>query len=268
MEVFDATVKSLVNAGVMVILNNHISDAMWCCGLTDGNGLWHNKNYTADQWQDAIVAMSKNYKDEPMVIGNDLRNEIRTDRNDLMIPTWGTGNVRTDWKLAATNAGNAILAEVPDILIIIEGLNYANDMLPIKTDPITLDVANRLVYSFHYYDWQPSVAGYHTYEELRDDLDKNVAFMLEEGHDYTAPVWMGEFGTNSDSKYWMYLIEYLGERHQIGWAYWAYNGYQRTPADDESFGILESDMVTVRHPWKLADLQKVQDITKPTAFLQ
>jgi len=88
-----------------------------------------------------------------MVIGNDLRNEIRTDRNDLMIPTWGTGNVRTDWKLAATNAGNAILAEVPDILIIIEGLNYANDMLPIKTDPITLDVANRLVYSFHYYDW-------------------------------------------------------------------------------------------------------------------
>jgi len=48
MEVFDATVKSLVNAGVMVILNNHISDAMWCCGLTDANGLWHNKRYTAD----------------------------------------------------------------------------------------------------------------------------------------------------------------------------------------------------------------------------
>ena len=48
MEVFDATVKALVNAGVMVILNNHISDAMWCCGETDGNGLWHNPRYSAD----------------------------------------------------------------------------------------------------------------------------------------------------------------------------------------------------------------------------
>ena len=50
MEVFDETVKSLTKAGVMVILNNHISDAKWCCGAMDGNGLWHNKNYTADQW--------------------------------------------------------------------------------------------------------------------------------------------------------------------------------------------------------------------------
>lgn len=88
-----------------------------------------------------------------MVIGNDLRNEIRTDRKDLMIPTWGSGHERTDWAMAATKAGNAILAEDPTQLIIIEGLNYANDMTPIKTDPIKLDVSNRLVYSFHYYDW-------------------------------------------------------------------------------------------------------------------
>ena len=46
MEIFDATVGALVKAGVMVILNNHISDAKWCCGLLDGNGLWHNKHYT------------------------------------------------------------------------------------------------------------------------------------------------------------------------------------------------------------------------------
>ena len=83
--------------------------------------------------------------------------------------------------------------------------------------------------------------------------------MLEEGHDYTAPLWLGEFGTNSDSDYWKYLIQYLGERQQIGWSYWAYNGYQhtpakQTPADDESFGILNNDMKTVRHPWKLADI--------------
>jgi len=45
MEIFDKTVESLTNAGVAVILNNHMSDAGWCCSDTDGNGLWHNANY-------------------------------------------------------------------------------------------------------------------------------------------------------------------------------------------------------------------------------
>lgn len=45
MEVFDATIKALSDAGQMVILNNHVSDAGWCCHPDDGNGLWHNPNY-------------------------------------------------------------------------------------------------------------------------------------------------------------------------------------------------------------------------------
>ena len=72
--------------------------------------------------------------------------------------------METDWKLAATKAGNAILKEDPTQLIIIEGLNYANDMSPIKNDPIKLDTPNKLVYSFHYYDWQPHVAKFGSYE--------------------------------------------------------------------------------------------------------
>jgi len=45
MEVFDATIKALTDANQMIILNNHISDAGWCCSPNDGNGLWHNPNY-------------------------------------------------------------------------------------------------------------------------------------------------------------------------------------------------------------------------------
>jgi endoglucanase len=48
LEVFDKTVESLTEAGLAVILNNHISDAIWCCSADDGNGLWHNQNYSAD----------------------------------------------------------------------------------------------------------------------------------------------------------------------------------------------------------------------------
>ena len=97
----------------MVILNNHISDAMWCCGETDGNGLWHNPSYSADRWENALIELTKLYAVEPMVIGNDLRNEIRNDKNDHLTPDWGSGNVDTDWKMAATKAGNAILKEDP-----------------------------------------------------------------------------------------------------------------------------------------------------------
>ena len=259
MNIFDATVVALTNAGVMVVLNNHISDAMWCCSNDDSNGLWHNQNYTDEQWIQAVQDIAARYSHIPMVVANDLRNEIRADYNNNLYPSWGSGDKDTDWKDAATRAGNAVHKEVPDQLIIVEGLSYANDMSPIKTDPIQLDKPNKLVYSFHYYDWQPSVAGYDSYEQLRDDLDSHVAFMIEEGHDYTAPLWLGEFGTNSDSNYWKYLIQYLAERPQIGWSYWAYNGYQHDPSDDESFGILNNDMKTVRHPWKLSSLQTVQN---------
>ena len=71
-----------------------------------------------------------------MVIGNDLRNEIRDDIKEGLRPKWGNGDVDTDWKMAAEKAGNAILKEDPTQLIIIEGLNYANDMSPIKDSPI------------------------------------------------------------------------------------------------------------------------------------
>jgi hypothetical protein len=88
-----------------------------------------------------------------MVIGNDLRNEIRNDDREMLWPSWNTLNESTDWKAAATLAANKIHEIDPNQLIFIEGLNYANDMSPIKKSPIMLNVKNKLVYSFHYYSW-------------------------------------------------------------------------------------------------------------------
>lgn len=153
MQIFDKTVESLTNSGVAVILNNHISDAMWCCSNEDRNGLWHNKHYSADDWQTAVVGMSERYNQNPLVIGNDLRNEIRDDVVNMLHESWGSGNIDTDWKLAATKCGNEVLNVAPDSLVIIEGLNYANKMSMIRNKPITLDYPNKLVYSFHLYSW-------------------------------------------------------------------------------------------------------------------
>eukprot|EP00351_Strombidinopsis_sp_SopsisLIS2011_P005947 CAMPEP_0116877330 /NCGR_PEP_ID=MMETSP0463-20121206/9113_1 /TAXON_ID=181622 /ORGANISM="Strombidinopsis sp, Strain SopsisLIS2011" /LENGTH=131 /DNA_ID=CAMNT_0004524509 /DNA_START=258 /DNA_END=653 /DNA_ORIENTATION=+ len=124
MEIFDITVQSLSDAGQMIILNNHMSDAGWCCSPDDGNGLWHNPNYPTQMWMDCWTNMTARYSDNKLVIASDLRNELRHDKVHGGRATWGWGG-DNDWHAAATRAGNAILAVNPDQLIIVEGLMYA-----------------------------------------------------------------------------------------------------------------------------------------------
>jgi hypothetical protein len=78
--VFDQTIFALNDNGVMVILNNHINDAIWCCSSHDANGLWYNANYTESDWLDTLFEMTSRYSQNEMVIGVDLRNEIREDK--------------------------------------------------------------------------------------------------------------------------------------------------------------------------------------------
>ena len=137
MEILDKTVESLTQAGVAVILNNHISDAGWCCSYKDSNGLWHNKNYTSDQWVEAVAGLSERYLSNILVIGHDLRNEIRPDEVNKMKPSWNYGPKDEDWKHAATIAGNEILKRNPNQLIIVEGMISSGWLQPMKFSPIT-----------------------------------------------------------------------------------------------------------------------------------
>jgi endoglucanase len=50
LEVFDAVIAALASEGLFVILDNHISDAGWCCSDTDGNGLWYNGRFPESTW--------------------------------------------------------------------------------------------------------------------------------------------------------------------------------------------------------------------------
>lgn len=50
MDIFDLVITSLTDKNIMVILNNHIGKAMWCCSETDGEGLWYNDIYSENQF--------------------------------------------------------------------------------------------------------------------------------------------------------------------------------------------------------------------------
>lgn len=66
-EAHRAVVEELVKEGVMVILDNHLSQPMWCCGDHDGNGFFGDMYFDPKEWLQALAMVAKIYKDTPMV---------------------------------------------------------------------------------------------------------------------------------------------------------------------------------------------------------
>ncbi len=237
LDVLDRTVEALTSRGLMVVLDNHNSDAEWCCGK-DGNELWYNERYPESSWIADWKAVAERYRDDPWVIGVDLRNEPRGPA------TWG-GPPETDWHAAAERAGNAVLAVNPSLLVFVEGTRYAADLSGVGTLPVELDVADRVVYEAHDYAWFEPHASY-------DDWVSRITprwGYLATGPD-PHPLWIGEFGTcyrspecvqSDDPKQYGFwfgaLIRWIAQ-HGADWAYWALNGTQST-GEGRAFGAVE-----------------------------
>jgi endoglucanase len=136
LDIFDDVVHALANEGLLIILDNHMSNADWCCSNNDGNALWYNQDYPESSWIADWKGMAARYANIPEVIGADLRNEPRADA------TWG-GPEPTDWRAAAQRGGNAVLKVNPKLLIFVEGINYALDLTGVANLPVVLNVPHR-----------------------------------------------------------------------------------------------------------------------------
>lgn len=231
MEVFDAIIESLTKVGLIVILNNHTSDATWCCSGNDNNGLWYNENVSEESWISDWEKLAERYKNNKFVVGADLRNELRRNNEMGLSPGWGNGGAN-DWKKAAAKAGNAILEIAPHWLIVVEGLNYSADFSKIKTSPLSLNVANRIVYSPHVYHWFTNFSEKTSYQEAASYWDKKWGFFVKDlDKSYTAPIWISEFGNGLTSNkphskpriWWKHLMCYLQER-DVSYSYWSFTG--------------------------------------------
>ncbi|MEU6933584.1 cellulase family glycosylhydrolase [Streptomyces sp. NPDC046374] len=214
LQVMDSVIAALTADGFAVILNNHTTSYRFCCGL-DGNERW-NSGQTTRQWIDDWVFLAKRYQNNTRVVGADLRNEVRRDTwNDS---NWGWGN-DFDLNKAFEEAGNEILRADPDLLIVMEGINWqgiptdisphGRPMLtPVATLSNTLIHSDKLVYAAHFYGYTgPNHTGATgtgethdpRYEELTPEqlvkaVDDEALFVTREGQHFTAPVWISEFG--------------------------------------------------------------------------
>jgi endoglucanase len=258
MEVMDAVISALAKAHIMVILDNHVSRADWCCGDKDGNGLWANEGYSEDKWIADWETIIQRYRHVPYVVGADLRNELRSGA------TWGGTDRAKDWHGAAERGGNAVLGANPNLLIIVEGPDYSTNFRDVPALPVRLQVAKRLVYSPHDYGMSQKLPS--SYEELKAHLDRQWGHLLHATP--ATPLWVGEFGicqkTEQCQKYgeWFpWFIRYLKETG-ISWGYWPLNGTQSSGGGRhydtvESYGLLGPDYRSIAAPDVLKQLSDI-----------
>ena len=242
LDVYHAVVDSLTAAGLLVIVNNHITQATWCCGANPCDLGWSNTWFggelfcpvpqTEEQWIRNWETVMRPLVRNSLVLGADLRNEVRG--------LWGTMHWK-EWAMAAEKASERLLALNPDWLMIVEGISSANDLSGVRTRPVHLSTPGRVVYSAHVYAWSGwgSLAPFsgRSYEDFAAQMWKNWAYLVVGD---IAPVWVGEIGTpdhpdDGDRNYWCHLIRFLNEV-DVSWGYWALNARKAWGAP-EGYGL-------------------------------
>lgn len=258
MDVMDAVIDALARAHIMVILDNHVSRADWCCSETDGNGLWFNDEYPEEKWLADWTALARRYASQPWVVGADLRNELRNGA------AWGGTNPKLDWHAGAERGGKAVLTGNPRLLIMVEGPNYSTDLTGFDRLPVKLPVEHRLVYSPHAYD--------NSYGAHDEHYEARAGFLAHK--EPGVPVWFGEMGTcqkldcGENSEWFkLFVRDVLAKNDQLGWSYWPLNGTQSSGASRkydavETYGLLTTNYKDLAAPELIEMLRSVEGQTR------
>jgi len=259
LQLMDRVVQEAGERGIQIILDRHRPDSG---GQSE---LWYTAQYSEERWINDWVMLAAHYANNPTVIGADLHNEPHG------TASWGTGNLATDWRLAAERAGNAILAANPDWLILVEGVSsnvqgdsgnywWGGNLRGVQNYPVRLNVPNRVVYSPH--DYGPGVATQTWFSD--PSFPNNMPALWDSYWGYIsknniAPILMGEFGghsvdTTSTEGIWQNkLVDYI-KANDLYWTYWCLN-----PNSGDTGGLLLDDWQT----WNAPKQMMLDRIIKP-----
>lgn len=259
LHIMDTIIVEAGKRGLKIILDQHRPN------VNAQSALWYTDHLSQATWLAQWQALAERYRGNDAVIGADLHNEPSG------ACTWGTGDPKTDWALAAELCGNTILEVNPNWLIVVEGIEKILDksgnvldwtwkggeLINARKYPIELKVPSRLVYSAH--DYGPSVFDQHWFHDptFPDNLpgfwDMHWGYLQQQG---VAPVLVGEFGgpsvgRNTEGIWQRTLVAYL-KKNRLHYTYWCLN-----PDSGDTGGLLENDWRTI-HPAKQALLKTDQ----------
>ncbi len=263
LEIMDAIVTEAGKQGLMIILDCHRLNNQRIPAL------WYGDGFTEWDWIRGWAMLTERYKDQPNVIGADLKNEPHGKA------TWGTGDRQTDWRLAAERAGNAVLNINPNWLIFVEGIEenvpgqklgkhwMGGNLEGVKKWPVRLNRQQQLVYAPHEYG--PALFKHTWFDDAKfpqnmvNIWDTSFYYIAREG---IAPIWIGEFGgrevdRESKSGQWQNAFVDFIKQEKLGFAYWAWN-----PNSGDTGGLLQDDWQAI-HAEKQALLNSLLP-AKPT----
>lgn len=249
LEVFDYFIHEASKRGLYLILDRHRPTS------AQQSELWYTQEVSENKWIEDWVFLATRYKKNAYVIGCDLHNEPNGSAR------WGNGDPATDWKAAAERAGNAILKANPNLLIVVEGIQYGKNgdaywwggtLDQIRELPVELSIPNKVVYSPHDYGagvWKQTWFDASNFPHNMNAIwDEKWGYIAKEN---IAPIWIGEFGGREvgyDTKEGLWqnkLVEYLYE-NGMSYAYWCLN-----PNSGDTGGILSDD-------WKMINQGKIE----------
>jgi endoglucanase len=236
----DAFVQRAKAYGLNVILDRHRP------GSEAQSELWYTERFPESTWISDWQMLAQRYAGESSVIGFDLHNEPHGSA------CWGCGDAAVDWQAAATRAGDAVLAVNPELLIIVEGVERQNDgsytwwgggLADAGSDPVTLSVPDRVVYSPHDYPASIYPQEWFTSPDYPANLpafwDSQWGYLAKEG---IAPVLVGEFGsklqTDGDRAWFENIVAYLAGSG-MSFSYWSFN-----PNSGDTGGLVQDDWTT------------------------
>jgi hypothetical protein len=201
--------------GMKVILDHHSNEAGTPAdgyGAQQRNGLWYDVGpgtdgtngagvtgtVSAAQFQANWVKVARTFAGNATVIGFDLDNEPLEYGIGATPANWGGGGP-TDIHAMYQTVGNAIQAVDPGALIIAEGpisLSLNNfDLTKAGSDPVVLNIPNKVVYSVHIYPYTISGQPVDSGPAYIANLNQSFGYLETQN---IAPVWIGEIGASLD----------------------------------------------------------------------
>ena len=206
LDALELVVSALNDAGLMVLADNTMSVAGWCCSYTDDNGWWNDGVFNVPQWIASLEILSSRLRRYPNVIAFAMRNEPRSLKPyEQQI---------SEWYHYMPMGIRALHAAHPTALIFVSSPGYDTSFAFFNTMPIptnwtelTKQVISRLVYEAHAY----SFSGYGNYtqdcKQVYIAYNNNWGF-LKNNKNYHFPLILTEIGINIEI-YPNYEIDYL-----------------------------------------------------------
>jgi endoglucanase len=259
----DVFLTEVDRRGIYILLDHHRPD---CQAISE---LWTTSSYSEAQWLTDLEYLAQHYSGLRNLVGIDLKNEPHG------AATWGTGNLGTDWNLAAERAAKRVLAANPNLLIFVEGIErnpvcspgtghfWGGNLEPLKCTPLNI-ARDKLVLSPHVYGPDVYNQSYFSDSTFPSNMPAiwDVHFG-QFGKDY--PIVIGEAGGKyghgglASDKVWQdALVTYLKARGTTSMFYWTWN-----PNSGDTGGILQDDWKTVWQD-KLTLLQRLWDTSTTT----